>query len=218
MNINKINTNNTNTYQINMNNAPTDLTAVSEFTDPSVTQIAHYTLNRKHKDSLFRLVFQEKRDLLDLYNALNNINYGHNMQILNNCAKLREYSLFVHNVRQNQKVYPNLKDAVDAAIDESIKNHILDDILIKHRAEVRNMILTKFDQEAYEKALKAEAQEIGLKQGLEQGSKNCMWTLIRNKLSLGKPSSKIAEELDTTVEIVEQIIHEFNQDLTSDKF
>ena len=31
--------------------------------------------NRKHKDSLFRKVFRKKRDLLDLYNALNGTCY-----------------------------------------------------------------------------------------------------------------------------------------------
>ena len=31
--------------------------------------------NRKHKDRLFRLVFQEKRYQLELYNALNGTDY-----------------------------------------------------------------------------------------------------------------------------------------------
>ena len=31
--------------------------------------------NRKHKDSLFRKVFRKKKDLLDLYNAINGTNY-----------------------------------------------------------------------------------------------------------------------------------------------
>lgn len=32
-------------------------------------------VNRKYKDRLFRMVFQEKKDLLDLYNAVNHTNY-----------------------------------------------------------------------------------------------------------------------------------------------
>lgn len=32
-------------------------------------------LNWKYKDHLFRFLFQDKRDLLELYNALNNTNY-----------------------------------------------------------------------------------------------------------------------------------------------
>ena len=34
-----------------------------------------YKLNKKHKDRLFRIVFREKKDLLKLYNAINNTNY-----------------------------------------------------------------------------------------------------------------------------------------------
>ncbi len=32
-------------------------------------------LNRKHKDRLFRLVFQKPEDLLELYNAINESDY-----------------------------------------------------------------------------------------------------------------------------------------------
>lgn len=34
-----------------------------------------YRVNRKYKDRLFRLVFQEKKDLLQLYNAMNDTDY-----------------------------------------------------------------------------------------------------------------------------------------------
>ena len=34
-----------------------------------------FTVNRTHKDRLFQRVFADKRDLLDLYNAINNTNY-----------------------------------------------------------------------------------------------------------------------------------------------
>lgn len=33
-------------------------------------------MNRKHKDRLFRKIFQKKEDLLSLYNALNNSDYA----------------------------------------------------------------------------------------------------------------------------------------------
>lgn len=34
-----------------------------------------YSINREHKDCLFRTVFQEKEDLLELYNAINDTDY-----------------------------------------------------------------------------------------------------------------------------------------------
>ena len=33
------------------------------------------TANRKYKDTLFRMIFSNKRELLSLYNALNGTNY-----------------------------------------------------------------------------------------------------------------------------------------------
>ena len=33
------------------------------------------TVNRKYKDRLFRMVFSQKKELLELYNALNETNY-----------------------------------------------------------------------------------------------------------------------------------------------
>lgn len=38
-------------------------------------QLTKQPINRKHKDRLFRLAFQDRRDLLDLYNALNGTDY-----------------------------------------------------------------------------------------------------------------------------------------------
>ena len=34
------------------------------------------TTNREYKDRLFRLIFKEREDLLDLYNAINNTHYS----------------------------------------------------------------------------------------------------------------------------------------------
>ncbi len=38
-------------------------------------EAAGYTANRTYKDNLFRLIFQDKKDLLSLYNALNGSDY-----------------------------------------------------------------------------------------------------------------------------------------------
>lgn len=37
--------------------------------------IRYYRVNRKYKDMLFRYIFQDKKDLLDLYNAINGTDY-----------------------------------------------------------------------------------------------------------------------------------------------
>ena len=36
----------------------------------------HYYLNRKYKDRLFRFIFNDKENLLQLYNAINDSHYN----------------------------------------------------------------------------------------------------------------------------------------------
>lgn len=44
-------------------------------------------------------------------------------------------------------------EAIDHAIDECIENDKIADILVKNRAEVKNMLLTDFDEKKYRKML-----------------------------------------------------------------
>ena len=66
-----------------------------------------------------------------------------------------------------------LRDAIDRAIDECIEKNILASVLSKHRREVKDMVLTEFDQNKYGEICKAEGKaegiEIGKAQGIEIG-------------------------------------------------
>lgn len=42
------------------------------------------TVNRQYKDSLFRIIFREKKELLELYNALNGTNYTEDVDLIVN--------------------------------------------------------------------------------------------------------------------------------------
>ena len=74
------------------------------------------------------------------------------------CNRLREYAIFVAMVRKyaEDKKY-NLTEAITFAIEECLKDGILEDILLTQRNEVMSMILSTFDKELYEKDLKEEA-------------------------------------------------------------
>lgn len=41
----------------------------------------YYKVNTKYKDRLFRLIFHEKKELLELYNAVNESNQLWNVQL-----------------------------------------------------------------------------------------------------------------------------------------
>ena len=62
-----------------------------------------------------------------------------------------------------------MEDALEKAIDTCIHQDVLADFLKKHRAEVTNMILTTYDKDLYEKALKEDAREEGRAEGREEG-------------------------------------------------
>ncbi len=74
-----------------------------------------------------------------------NINYGHNRKIMEQCKPLWEYAVFIGKVKrysENMKI----EDAVDKAVDECIQEEVLHEILIAHQAEVKDMLLTEYDE------------------------------------------------------------------------
>lgn len=81
-----------------------------------------------------------------------NINYGHNKNLMDKCKPLEEYAEFICIVREYAKKM-NLKKAIDIAISKAENWQCIGNFLSKCRSEVNNMLLTEFDQEAYEKDL-----------------------------------------------------------------
>ncbi|MBQ2591926.1 MAG: PD-(D/E)XK nuclease family transposase, partial [Candidatus Riflebacteria bacterium] len=76
-----------------------------------------------------------------------NINLGKNHELLLKCKILGEYSSFVDCVRKYSKINNDFTIAIDKAVNECIEKGILKDLLIKYSAEVKNMLLTEFDEE-----------------------------------------------------------------------
>ena len=85
-----------------------------------------------------------------------NINAGHNREILDRCPTLKGYAELIALIRKHQREGSEIKTAVSAAIGECIRRGILKEYLMKQKSEAENMILTEFDQDAYEKMLKDE--------------------------------------------------------------
>ena len=134
-----------------------------------------YEANREYKSSLFCISFQEKKDLLDLYNAINGSDY----------QDPEELTIYT------------IEDAVDEAIDRCIEENILKELLPKCRGEVRDMVLTTFNKELYERDLKEEGMAAGeLLRDIE---------LIQKKCRKNKSLPKIAAELEKDVQNIEPI-------------
>jgi len=83
-----------------------------------------------------------------------------NPELLAKCKVLGGYATFVDKVRTYNKSMP-LTDAVDQAVDECVEAGVLEEFLNKHRKEVRNMVLTEFDEEKYLKMMREEERAEG---------------------------------------------------------
>lgn len=89
-----------------------------------------------------------------------NINAGMNPELLAKCKVLGGYATFVDKVKTYNKSMP-LTDAVDQAVDECVEAGVLEEFFNKHRKEVRNMVLTEFDEEKYLKMMREEERAEG---------------------------------------------------------
>ena len=74
-----------------------------------------------------------------------NINYGHNKKLMDSCRDLFEYAFLIEEIRKNLRLGTPLASAVDQAVEVCINEGILKTFLLRHRAEVKNVILEEFD-------------------------------------------------------------------------
>ena len=96
-----------------------------------------------------------------------NINRGFNEEIKSRCTDLYGYSYFIDSIKRHG-IKMSFPDAVDSAINECIEKDILAGTFSKHRREVKDMVLTEFDQDKYGEICKAEGIEIGKAEILNQ--------------------------------------------------
>ena len=116
---------------------------------------------------------------LDCRAVVLNINAGHNMEIMKKCRKLEEYSIFVARIRRYQNEGNDIGEAVDHAVDDCIREGVLEKLLRSQREEVRSMLLTEYDEERHienERRIAADeayarGAEWGREAGLAEGKK-----------------------------------------------
>ena len=154
-----------------------------------------------------------------------NINAGHSSGIMQRCPKLYQYSLFIEEIRQNQKQGAALREAVETAVDSCIRQGILTDILLGNKAEVTNMILQEYDedlhirnekeisfQDGYEKGCRdAEDKVLAEKQRADDERKRADNINTLNKILMlklkGKNDEEIADSLHLPLETVHQMLN-----------
>lgn len=157
--------------------------------------------------------------------AVLNVNEGHNQELMEHCQTLKEYAQYVAKVRKYTSLGElSLEEAVECAVEECIKEGILAEFLIQNRAEVISMSIFEYNKDEEEKKLRKaefeagreagieEGRMVGIKEGrmagIEEGRSELLKQLIQRKLSKGKSIDEIAEELEESVTIIQNLISE----------
>jgi flagellar biosynthesis/type III secretory pathway protein FliH len=120
-----------------------------------------------------------------------NLNKGKNDELLIKCKPLSDYMELVNRIRQNQKNGMIVEAAVDRAVDSCIEDGILSEFLIGHRAEVRDMCITEFNEKVFVNGIRAEGIQEGIQQGLQQGAQQARIEAVENMIRANIPEQTI---------------------------
>ena len=136
---------------------------------------------------------QEGEPELELMVRILNINKGFNQELLEQCQLLKEYVLYVDKVRKYAKEM-SIEDAVESAVNESLREGVLTDFLTIHRKEAIQMSIFEYNEEEERALLRQEERE-------EEKKK-----IALNMAQKGLSIELIAEIVEVSVDIVKQWI------------
>ena len=114
------------------------------------------------------------------------------------------YTYFVEKVRDNQKKKMNLTEAIDDAIEDCIKNHILEEFFRNRKDEVRKVTHLDYTWEKREKLIRKEEYEDGKAEGRAEGrtegrTEGRLSGIAESIIKLLENQGKISEELQTRI-------------------
>ena len=146
--------------------------------------MCQFIKNALFKDRLFKFIFgkeneQSKRWRLQLYNALNgdfqwtatiiNLHPDHNATLNKSCIPLYHYVKFVSMITANKKAGFENKDSIVKAVDQAIKEELLEGFFKIHRAEVIGMCLEEVSEEEQRRIWHKDGYTVGLAKGEQKG-------------------------------------------------
>ena len=145
---------------------------------------------------------------IELVRKAYNINPQNNQELKRKSTVLAGYTYFVEKVRENQKKNMSLAEAIDAAIEDCIQNHILEDFFRSRKDEVRKMTHLDYTWEKREKLIRKEEYEDGRAAGRAEGraeGRVKLISLIIKKVQRGKDLLFIADAVEEPVEVIQPI-------------
>ena len=127
---------------------------------------------------------------IDVRVRMLNVNFGRNQGLLEACKPLGEYSWLVDEVRKNNitKDEEGMSSAVDKAISAMPADFVIKPFLEAHRAEVKGMLLTEYNEAEQMELFK----EDGRKEGRAEGRAEERISSIRALMNTMKWTAKQA--------------------------
>ena len=121
--------------------------------------------------------------------------------------------LFCGNCETGSPCRKTLEEAVDGAISKSLNEGVLKDLLKKNRAEVRNVVLTEYNEELHLKNVREcgyeegydNGYDSGYGSGLDQGRMQNQIELVIKKVRKGQSLERIADALETSEDQLKEI-------------
>ena len=96
------------------------------------------------------------------------INEGRNKELMDHCKPLRDYARLIARIREYKRELP-IDEAIDKAVVQCIQEGVLADFLETHRAEVKGMMLTEYNEKKTLELFKKEWYEDGWADGQAKG-------------------------------------------------
>ena len=117
--------------------------------------------------------------------------------VLTKSDTLEQYSRFIQIVEDCRKQEKNLDKAMKKAIDIAIEKGILKEFLIRHSAEVRNMLTLEYNEEV--------AKRVEREEAIEEAREEARAELIKSCLRKITSCEAVAEMLDLPLEEVQRV-------------
>ena len=130
---------------------------------------------------------KEEEPMLELKVRFLNINKGCNEVLKRNCKVLKEYMIFVEQIRKNiHYLKMSASEAVEKAVTECIQEDVLRDFLIANRKEVVSMSIFEYDEEREIKLIREAEYQAGVEDGIEVGRKDGIEIGRKEGVEIGK--------------------------------
>ncbi len=127
--------------------------------------------------------------------------YG-SRELLNACKPLGEYAWLVEEVRKNNTTNDEegMSSAIDKAISTMPKEYLIKPFLEAHRAEVKGMLLTEYNEAEQMELFKEDGRREGRVEGRAEGIIDTLISLVKDGILSIKDAAKRAGITETAFE------------------